>query len=345
MVEDKEGFLYPKVDKDLCSGCNKCEKVCPILCGNTNENRITAFAAYNKNETERLNSASGGVFPLLAKEILALGGVVFGASFNENKDVNHVAIDTEKELIKLQGSKYIQSVIGNTYNIAEKLLKDGKYVYFSGTPCQIEGLLSYLGKKYDNLITQDCICHGVPSKAIWHNYLSGFEIVDNISFRDKSTGWSSYSLRIGNDLIRANNSAYMKAFIQGYSIRPSCFECKFKKKERISDITLGDLWGADIIAPELNDNKGLSLVVVNTLKGKELFDKIQHNIVCKQISIDEAIRYNSSYIVSTNRPHDREGFFCDAETNSINILIKRKYCHATFVERIKDKIKSFFSIN
>lgn len=166
MKEDKKGFKYPSVNKEKCTNCNLCEKVCPILNNQTISNEPIAYACYNKNEKVRLESSSGGIFSLISAEILKKDGVVFGASFNNEFMIEHTCIESIEELYKFRGSKYVQSIIGDTYKKAKEFLKHGKYVLFTGTPCQIEGLLKYLGKDYDNLYTQDIICHGVPSPNV-----------------------------------------------------------------------------------------------------------------------------------------------------------------------------------
>ena len=172
MKEDKNGFKYPIVDKEKCINCGLCEKVCPILNNKKEQQKeIKAYACYNKNIEERLKSSSGGIFILLAKEILKRNGIVFGAAFDENFNVKHISIDNEKDIEKLMGSKYVQSNMGKVYKEVKEFLENGKYILFSGTPCQIEGLKKFLKKDYDKLYTQDIICHGVPSPKIWQMYL------------------------------------------------------------------------------------------------------------------------------------------------------------------------------
>ena len=198
MKEDQEGFWYPEVDVNQCINCGLCEKRCPILNDMKVDNQPQAYACYNKDEIIRKGSSSGGVFTLLASLVIEKGGIVYGATFNNENMVEHIKVDNINDLNKLRGSKYVQSKIGNTYFEIKDYLNQGRPVYFSGTPCQIDGLLAFLNKKYDNLILQDIVCHGVPSPKVWKKYLEQFNIEEdaNISFRDKSTGWDSYSFTI-----------------------------------------------------------------------------------------------------------------------------------------------------
>ena len=191
MVEDEEGFVYPKINNKFCISCGLCENVCPML-NEKKESEILpkAYAAYNINEEIRIKSSSGGIFTEIAKSIIEKNGIIFSAIFDKEFNVLHEEITNEKDLEKARGSKYIQSLIGDCYKKAKQYLENGKYVLFTGTPCQIEGLYSFLKKDYENLYTQDLICHGVPSKILWKKYLEYRNDVDRdslekITFRDK----------------------------------------------------------------------------------------------------------------------------------------------------------------
>lgn len=196
MCVDREGFLRPMVDSSKCKSCGKCSRICPVINPKVEQSgHPRAFAAYNLNEEDRLTSSSGGIFKLLAEYILRKGGAVFGAAFDQNYQVHHICVESLDLLYKLQGAKYVQSSIDDTYSHAKNILKGGRLVLFSGTPCQIEGLLSYLGKNYLNLFTQDIICHGVPSPFGWKKYLEYQQKdfgkdVEVITFRKKKLGGS-----------------------------------------------------------------------------------------------------------------------------------------------------------
>lgn len=248
------------------------------------DNSPKAYLGINKNEEIREESSSGGIFTVIAQEILRDGnGIVFGAAFDENFIVKHIEICDEKELYKLRTSKYVQSDISNTYQRAESYLKKGKNVLFTGTPCQIEGLKSYLMKEYENLYTQDIICHGVPSPLIWEKYKNYRKKVDsknpeNINFRNKDNGWHEFNLKFSYDNGKysksQNKDLYMKAFLDNLILRDSCYKCSFKKYNRNSDITLADFWGIENIKSKLDDNKGISLIIVNSKKGQSILNRI-----------------------------------------------------------------------
>lgn len=339
MIEDQEGFWYPEVDKNQCIDCGLCEKRCPILNDMKVDNQPQAYACYNKDESIRKESSSGGVFTLLATLVIEHGGIVYGASFNDENMVEHIEVDNVKDLSKLRGSKYVQSRIGDTYLKVREYLNQGRLVYFSGTPCQIDGLLAYLNKKYGNLILQDIICHGVPSPKVWKKYLEQFNIEKDarILFRDKSTGWDSYSFTIDQKdkfTQLSSQNEYMKVFLKDLCLRPSCYDCHSKSLHRNSDITLADFWGINNICPELYDNKGTSLVFINSEKGNELFNRIKKNIEYKAVNIDEASKYNPSSYQSVSLPKNRSKYMENIFSKDFN-QYSRKYTKKTLVQKLK----------
>lgn len=280
MKYDEEGFEYPVIDDKICVNCNSCSKVCPVqnhVC--ESEFKVQAFAAYNLKEEQRLQSSSGGIFPLIAEYFLQNGGVVYGAAFTDNFEVEHIGITRMSELKRLQGSKYVQSRLGRIFLDVKDALLDNKIVLFSGTPCQVEGLKSFLIKDYNNLYTIDLVCHGVPSPKIWQRYLNeeyGIDSITAINFRDKKNGWANYDLHISTNVesshepnpIAIYKEDYLRGFLKELYLRPSCHKCSFKKIHHVSDITLGDLWGNKTICPEFaDDNKGISAVFVQSKKG------------------------------------------------------------------------------
>ena len=346
MKVDDEGFWYPTIDSSKCINCGICEKTCPIFnnqtCENTSER---AFAVINKNDRIRLNSSSGGVFTLLAEKILDCGGVVFGAAFTPDfKSVDHIDIHNKSQLYLLMGSKYLQSRIGDAYLQVEKYLKENKKVLFSGTPCQISGLYAYLGKDYDNLITQDIICHGVPSPLVWKKYVDLREnkansTVDSIFFREKKNGWKNFSLKFifktGKKYTQViSKDLYMRGFLTNLYLRPSCYDCSFKSENRIADITLADFWGIENINSKMNDDKGTSLILVNTTKAIELFEKIKNDIVFCDVDKSKALKYNIAATKSANMHKKRNAFMQDFQILKFEKLIK-KYCGEKFFVKIK----------
>ena len=342
MLEDEKGFKYPKINIEKCINCGLCEKVCPILKKNKINNEPKAFACINKNDEIRKESSSGGIFSLIAEKILQQDGVVFGAMFDENFNVVHSYVEKREELYKFRGSKYVQSIIGACYKKAKIFLENGRYVLFTGTPCQIEGLKSYLQKDYDKLYTQDIICHGVPSPKVWKRYLEFREINDGkkpekIEFRNKDVGWKVFSMKFkykkNNYIKNLRKDNYMQAFLKNLCLRDSCYNCNFKETNRISDITLADFWGIQNILPEFDDDKGTSLVIINSAKGKKIFEEIKENIKFIETDFNEAIKYNPSMISSAKMAKNKEAFFEKLDNMKFDELVK-KYSLKTNIFRL-----------
>lgn len=350
MIEDEKGFKYPKIDKEKCINCGLCDKVCPILNNKTIINSPKAYACINTNNQIRMQSTSGGIFTLLAETIIQKNGVVFGASFNEEFLVTHAYAEKIEDLYKFRGSKYLQSSINDTYKKAKEFLDADRYVLFTGTPCQIEGLINYLGKDYSKLYLQDIICHGVPSPKVWKKYKEYKEkqydsSVDKMNFRDKSAeGWNKYHFKMdfknnnSYDIIHGNDS-YMKAFLSHLSLRESCTSCKFKKENRLSDITLADFWGINNIKPEMNDEKGTSLVIVNSEKGRELFELIEQSIKYEEVNFKEAIKYNPSMIKVSSKTENSDKFFDELDDSEFDDLVRKYLPKVNFIKKIKRKCK------
>ena len=349
MQEDEKGFKYPKIDKEKCIDCGLCNKVCPVINNKSIKNEPKAYAAYCKNEEIRKNSSSGGIFTLIATQIIDEGGVVFGASFDENFNIKHIKIEEKEGLQKLRGSKYVQSNIGETFKQAKKYLEDNRKVLFTGTPCQIEGFRCYLQKEYENLYLQDIICHGVPSPKVWNKYKEYRKNKDKeepkkINFRNKKDGWSRYCLLFDYKSREYKNTPskdlYLQMFLQDLSLRDSCYDCKFKKFNRLSDITLADFWGIDNILPEMNDNKGTSLLIINSTKGQKLFDKIKEETIFKEVNLKEAIKYNPSMIHSVKYNAKRDSFFEELDNTSFDKIAKKYLKKANFFKKFIIKLLS-----
>lgn len=347
MEEDAEGFKYPTVDLNICINCGICEKICPIINPYETRKPLNVFAARNIKEEIRATSSSGGMFMVLAEKTIERGGVVFGARFNNKWQVYHDFTETREGLIAFQGSKYVQSSIGDSYKKAEFFLKKGRFVFFTGTPCQISGLKHYLRKEYDNLLTADIICHGVPSPKVWRNYLDelkeearkgknsvssplipiipesfvledGKPIIEHISFRDKSTGWKKYSFAltlakataagkkntVSLSSIHLDNS-FMKGFLENYYIRPSCYKCAARLGRSHSDFTFADFWKLENYFPD--DDKGMSLLIVNTQKGKCIFPF--ECTIKEETSYNTLLDSNPSYFNSHIEPYKRKKFW------------------------------------
>lgn len=347
MEYDEEGFRFPSVDKEKCIKCNLCENVCPIINKSIkNVEYIKGYAAMNTNDTARLKSSSGGVFLLLAQEIIDLGGIVVGVSMSPDcKAAQHIIVDSKKNLELLLGSKYLQSNVGNSYQKIKNELNNEKTVLFSGTPCQVAALHSYLGKEYENLICIDLICHGVPSPGLWGKNVEYIEnqtkaVLKNVNFRCKKEQINSdYGVLYQNICYKPKDEdPYFRMFMKEYSLRLSCYDCKFKGISRISDITLGDFWGINDFCPDMDDGKGVSLVVIQSTKGEELFNRIKHHLKIKKVNIEKVFeKHNEAMIKSSKPPLDREEFWKDYQILSFEELSK-KYVSLTS----KEKLRKFF---
>lgn len=328
---DSEGFWYPVIDNKKCINCSLCEKVCPVLSVEKQISLKKAYACYNKNNEVRLTSSSGGMFTLLSEEVLKDGGVIFGATFNEEFQVVHGYTNNKNGLDAFRGSKYVQSNINKSYTDAKIFLESGKKVLFSGTPCQIAGLKSFLNKKYDNLICVDIICHGVPSPEVWKEYKRSIikeKKLVNMTFRDKSEGWKNavlkYKFKDGSEYKEAyKESKYIRGFIENIYLRPSCYKCKFKSLDRDSDITLADFWGIENFIPNMDDQNGISLILVHTEKGIDILEAIKNDAFIKEVNINEAIKFNICAIKSVKLDSKREKFYSYFSKMTLDLAIQK----------------------
>lgn len=329
MQENVEGFLYPVRNSDLCVDCGLCEKICPLEHPIYLNNKPEVYAAYDKKE--RTNSASGGIFYTIARYVVSHGGVVFGAAYDCNLRVRHVCARTLDELQSLRGSKYVQSDLGECYKKVKLELNKGVMVYFTGVGCQVAGLYAFLRKKYDNLITSDIVCHGVPSQKMFDihlQYLSkeyDSKVID-YSFRETKIWLTREKAKFenGNVLIKydGNNSPYLYAFGIGYINRYSCFKCHFAKLPRQGDISLADYWGVQKPFPLMDVSKGVSLVLVNSAKGKEVWDNIKSHLVYEVSTINDAVKFNPNVVGPTKEPSLRKDFFRILETEGYEQMVK-----------------------
>lgn len=344
MSIDEEGFKYPIVNLSQCIDCSLCEKVCPMLAETTKKQPLNCYASYCRDEEIRRDSSSGGIFTVLATKVISEGGVVFGARFDKDWSVCHDYTDTLDGLVAFRGSKYLQSNIDDSFRKVREFLMQGRKVLFSGTPCQIAGLHGYLRRHYDNLLTVDFVCHGVPSPKVWQDYLMTLRCTScaeagknseslslkrmpptGISFRDKQLGWKKYGIHFKmspgkgdkntESALCANHdffqpfteNPYMEVFLSNLSLRPACYNCPSKGFTSGSDITLGDFWGIEHIDHAIDDDKGVSLLFIHNNTVKKMLDEA--GVFLKEEPFDEAVHYNPSVLESVAEPAYRAYFF------------------------------------
>lgn len=325
METDEEGFTYPVIEREKCISCGMCHKICENL-GIEKDDRLQAeayaYAVKNKDFEIRKVSSSGGVFYELAREIIDRDGEVFGAVFDAGFKVVHVGTDKHDILKSMCGSKYVQSDTGKTYTEVRDLLRDGKWVLYSGTPCQIAGLKSFLKRRYEKLVCVSVICHGVPSPLVWEAYLDikrrkhhGKEI-NGIEFRNKANGWQNFMFMaiFAPDEVEQTvfyNDLYMQGFLQNLYLRPSCYACKVKAGRQDSDIILGDYWGIGMYHKDFDDDMGISAVIVNTKKGRQVWDAVKDKFDIENTELNYIKQGNPVLYKSVPNNLRRDKFFYD----------------------------------
>lgn len=358
MQEDEEGFIYPIVNSSLCVECSACEKVCPMLHSDSvkcSKEDILAYAAINKDEETLQKSSSGGLFSAISKYVLDKGGIVYGAAFDDNFQLYHIGIEDSLSLDKLRGSKYLQSQNKNVYSEIKKQLKAGRWIYYTGTGCQVAGLKCFLKIAYPTLITSDLICHGTPSQKAFDFIISQMEHkykgkIIKYSFRDKSVnGWScsssSSSIQIkgkikyiGYDSIM---SSYFNAFISGAMNRKACYHCPFTTVERTGDITLADYWGIKKYHSINNIYNGVSAILVNTEKGKSLLSEIKEKVTIIRTNIEWIADENKNLIRKTVQPTVRDTFYQQLNSNPTALMssFQQNMCISFTVYHLKRMCK------
>lgn len=321
METNDDGFWYPEINDNECINCGLCIKRCPVLTHTDNVDNLPTrcFAVKALDESIVNNSSSGGFFSIIASWVLENNGVVVGAAFNEQHQVVHRTVDCVEDLIKLRGSKYVQSNLEDIIKKMEVYFKQDKFVLFTGTPCQVQAIINYFHGKHDKLITADIVCHGVPSPKLWKEYIMYQQDkyhaqVEKVNFRDKSYGWEGYSLYLkfenGKEYKKRNQyDPYMRMFLQNTYLRESCYQCEFKTVKKNSDFTLSDFWRVSHSCPQMDDNRGTSLVFVHSRRGNELFELVKNNITSSEITIDQALFENSAILHSAQCPSNRKKAF------------------------------------
>ena len=332
MTADEEGFLYPKVNEEMCMDCGLCDNVCHMLHNPQQHELLAVYGAKNNDDAVRFTSSSGGMFTLFAEAILKQGGVVVGAALDEQLNVQHVLVDSLADLPKLRGSKYVQSKIGKIYSEVRQILRAGRKVLFSGTPCQIAGLKKYLVKPSENLLTIDVVCHGVPSPKVYQKHLRELaqeagEPVVQVNFRDKAKGWKQGETLFFTEHQHFGASkrqeTYMRLFLNNISIRPSCGECAFNNKRSLADITIADYWGIDKQYPEFDDDKGVTLVLVNSKAGAELLAQVKDKAELLTTDFAKGAEYNLAVSKSLPLNPKRTFFFEHLDEYTLKEMVER----------------------
>ena len=383
MKADNEGFLYPHVDTSLCIDCHLCEKVCPVINQNESRKPVAVYAAKNKDEEIRRKSSSGGIFTLLAEKILSEGGVVFGVKFSNDWKVVHDYTETVEGLDAFRGSKYVQSVIGDNFIKVKEFLGSGRKVLFSGTPCQIAGLKKFLRKEYENLLTVEVVCHGVPSPMVWQDYLNQkraqrvagkntvsaslneVPVITGISFRDKTNGWKKFGFKISYaaseaaensvsksaytsncELTPFNENIFMKGFLKNLYLRPSCYECAARSGKSGADISIADYWGIQAVHPEIDDDKGTGAVLVNTDRGQRYYDSVANQIEQIMSEYDSIVKFNPCIVRSVKVPKLRDAFWRGYQEMKVDAIepICRKMNPSPIISLAKRIIRKILNV-
>ena len=351
---DEYGFSYPQVDLNLCINCGKCSFVCNKLNEISCRLPKKAFATSNRNKEVLKRSASGGVFSALADHVLENGGAICGCIYDYKLKPIHICAENNEKVIMMRKSKYAQSDIGFVYREIKNKLKNGQIVLFTGTPCQVSALYSTLGCDYDNLITMDLVCHGVPSEMMFQSFLKYLENkyntkIKSFDFRSKKYGWQRYTMEFTDDNGRTKNIGkfnefYHNAFISGNIMRPNCFTCKFASPERVADITVGDLWGYESLNLKKCDSKnGISLLTLNTQKAIDLFPTLEKSLVTEEINYKIAVARNTCLHSPTKRGEKWDYYMQSFKDGNIDCVAKQ-YILKNRKEILKAKIKLLIPI-
>lgn len=350
LVPNSEGFWYPNVSQEKCVHCNLCIDTCPVLKPKKNSNFFEpeVYAAWNRDENVRIQSTSGGVFSALAKTFIHGGGYVAGARYGDDFSIFHCIIEREEDIPLVRQSKYAQSDLHNIFREIQSKLNLGEKVLFCGTPCQNAGLQNFLSEEYSNLYTCDFICRGVISPKVYRKFLTDMSRkygspLKTVQFKNKDYGWNHFSTKLGfqNETCYQedrDNDFYMKGYLKhNLYLRPSCYNCQFKSFPRVSDLSLGDFWGIGNYQKELDTNKGTSVVLLNSQKGKALFMGMEDMLVCSKRTLDEVLAGNSCLLHSAPVGEFRTYFFRHMNKKTFDKLIEKieyKSNHLTMKEKL-----------
>lgn len=351
MKEDNEGFLYPTIDADNCISCDLCVNVCPVMKSLNNDislnGVLSGYAVQNKDKDILKESTSGGFFTSLAKYVVRNRGIIFGAMYDDSFRIIHGQAQDSKDLYKFRNSKYTQSDLKSSFKDCKNLLERNILVCFSGTPCQIAGLKTYLGREYDNLITIDVICRGVSSPLLLKKYIDwngGKETIADIKFRDKFYGYYSSTMSVykkNRGVVRRTADPLLKFYFSDLSSRPSCYSCAFKTRERVSDFTMFDCWHAESYSSEFEKEAGgVTAILVRSEKALRLFKNIKNDLIIKEVAPDKLITDDGIMMLNciTENPKRTE-FFMDLKSGMSVPLLWKRFGDVTLKIRSKNVIK------
>lgn len=360
MVEDEYGFIYPRIDESKCVNCNLCKKTCAYMNPRKMNDEKKVYASVSKNDENLKRSASGGVFYELANSIISDGGVVYGCSMeykNDKLTPKHIRVNNQENLKKLQGSKYVQSECGNIYKLVKADLINGKKVLFSGTPCQIEGVKSFLQyKEYENLFLVDIICHGVPSRKMFQDYIENFEIENNCKvkefyFRDKDKGWGLFfkvvyekNEKKEKTVKPSYESSFYQLFLDSSIYRENCYKCPYATENRNSDLTIGDFWGIGQEHPDvdIDSKRGISCIIANSNKGKKIIEKYSVSLYNINSNFEKVARHNHQLSKPSKHTSEREKIlelYKNGTYDDVDNYYKKTRRVKNMIKKIRDVLK------
>lgn len=356
MIEDEEGFDYPSVEQSKCVNCHLCEKVCPMNKAIKNYYDTYTLCAQNVNEKIRRQSSAGGIIGAVYQTVFKENGIVFGVGVDKDNIVKFMQAENLEECLekKMFSSKYVAAELGNVLSCVREKLQTGCLVCFVGLPCQVSGLVSYLEHDYENLWLIDLTCYGVPSRKLYRKYIQYIENkyhskITNIQFRNKEYGYAAPTLSItlkSGKTVSQNSSvkSFLRCFFKDISSRPSCYECHFKAISRVSDITLGDMRSVYKFVPQMDDDKGTTVIYVQSARGKEILEKVRGDLKLHTISINDVLSTSGKKMISCAKVNPkRQAFFSDIDLLSYEKLID-KYCPPDMDEYVANIVKGMFRI-
>lgn len=350
MQPDEEGFLYPVVDQEKCVDCGLCEKICPVSSKKSHEEQTDAYIIRYNNQKIVEESTSGGAFTAISSYVFENGGIVYGAGYDADMKVICKKAACMEDLKEMRGSKFVQSSLNRTFQEIKTALRTEKLILFTGTPCQVSGLIHYLGKHYENLICMDFVCRGVPSPGLWKNYVDYMEgkyhsKMIGARFKHKTYGYHTTTMKIdfqnGTSYFGSGRvDPYMKAFVREMSSRPSCAECAFKGIERLSDITVFDCYEYTQITGYKDDDKGYTSVFVHTDKGRKVFESIKPMLIWQEQAVEKLVTKNGIMVCNSAKPHAKRNAFYEAAAEMSIDKAMQKIEPITKKDRLIEQAKS-----